>query len=248
MEAFIGLDLSLNHWAMVVQLPGWEIGDEESILGYFVTNVKKFTTTNSTATAHYLTKKAKGMDKDNYQIRRIQESLDHLLASLDDITVKNKQALTLYVAMEGYSYQSVSSSSAQSAELAGHVKMNLFSRWNASLPTYLRIHDPRSVKMFGTGNGNATKRMMYKEFSVSAPPVVQSLVPPALFVEKKKDIDGPGTDLVDAYYLSQMCKVEHFVRQGVYTLEKLPEAQRRIFLRVTKTNPVNLLARQYITV
>ena len=61
-----------------------------------------------------------------------------------------------------------------------------------------------------------------------------------------EDLDGPATDLADAYFLARMLYTELEVRTGRILLSQLDEGERRIFLRVTKAYPVNILDRQFI--
>ena len=64
---------------------------------------------------------------------------------------------------------------------------------------------------------------------------------------KPDDLDGPLTDIVDAYFLAKLIWIELQVRSGEICLKDLPEHQILTFNRVTKAYPVNLLARPFIT-
>jgi hypothetical protein len=136
------------------------------------------------------------------------------------------------------------------AEVAGLFKNTL---WDWATP--LRIHDPMSVKLWATGNAYAKKIEMRKSAEAEA-----FHLPDELFGVGTKfgnpivvgeshythDITGPGTDLVDAYHLACMARYEILVRRGLVSLDKLDDKKRRVFLRVTKKHPVNLLDRPFI--
>lgn len=100
----------------------------------------------------------------------------------------------------------------------------------------VRVHDPMSVKMFGAESGAADKDDM--EAGVKR---IWGWEPPSEYEGHVRE------DVIDAYVLAQMGRVEEMVRSGAVGLEDLRPRARELFLRVTKTYPVNLLARDYAT-
>ena len=106
----------------------------------------------------------------------------------------------------------------------------------------IRLHDPASVKIFATDKGNASKEEVRAavESSIVADPATKSVL------DKYPDDDDVMGDIIDALVLARMARTEAMVRLGVTTLKKLPPGPRRIFLRTTKTNPINLLDRDWI--
>ena len=234
----LGLDLSLNHFGLVV------LDQNGFVLGsWFLTDIKKYLSCAPVSFfENYLDLNKDLLDKDVFEERRIDFICD-LMVGLWEIDIVGNFS-NVYVSIEGYANSSLSNSVHQMAELTGILKYNIFYKQGAKL----RVHDPLSVKLFATGKGNCIKKDM-----VEAAKNCGYVVPDCLFTIKKTkkknkidDLDGPGTDLVDAYFLAKMLLRELEVRDGLVQLDQLPENERSIFLRVTKTYPVNLMARDFI--
>ncbi len=132
-----------------------------------------------------------------------------------------------YIAIEGYSYGSMKGQLVQLSEVSGIVKQLLMRMgWK------IRTHDPNSLKFWATGKGEANKPLMLNE---------------ALkHVHIAQEYHDVAYDIADAYFLMDMVKVELQVRKNPSLLDKLTERQKHIFLRVTESNPVNLLDRSFI--
>lgn len=64
--------------------------------------------------------------------------------------------------------------------------------------------------------------------------------------EEIEEYAGIATDLADAFFLARMLRTELMLRSGEEDLKDLPENERRIFLRVTKALPENVLSRPFI--
>lgn len=94
-----------------------------------------------------------------------------------------------------------------------------------------RTYDIPSIKIFATGMGNGNKDPMLLAYKLKGDGTL-------LIQDKAK---SPMSDMIDAHFIADMLRVELGVRAGVFKLQDLPEDQRRIFLRTTKGNPVNLL-------
>lgn len=109
----------------------------------------------------------------------------------------------------------------------------------------LRLHDPISVKMFATHDGTAQKDAVERavadrwdaDFShVNSPPSGKA----------KKENRETSEDLADAYTIAQMVWAEVQLRAGTIKLSDMHEKEVRVFNRITKTYPVNLLDREFI--
>jgi len=234
-----GLDISLDHGAVVT------LNEDGLILDYiYLTSTKKFFDVDPSHSV-LLSKRGKDESKDTFRLRRIDEVINApiFLAVQGD-------ASSSYFSIEGYSYASQSTSICQIAELTGYLKLLLFRGGGK-----IRIHAPTTVKQFATGKGNASK----KDVAVSALSnfdIPEGLIQRKTIKKKGKtklppeswweDYDGPVTDIADAYFLARMLYTELKLRSGEITLEKLSENERSQFLRVTKTYPVNILARSFI--
>jgi len=230
-----GLDLSLDHGGVVC------LNKDGSVLDYcFFTSIKKFLTIDPDH-AILLSKRGKEESKDTFRLRRMKEYLEKLMEFEHKVSTS---LFSSYYAIEGYSYLSQTTSICQIAELTGYLKYALFEGGGS-----IRIHDPLSVKLFATGIGNCSKKDIVKQarFNFNIP---EGLIKKVVKKSKKKGVqeefDGPGTDIADSYFLARMLYMELQVRQGSILLDQLSEGERRVFLRVTKAHPVNLLDRKFI--
>lgn len=144
---------------------------------------------------------------------------------VDSLAETNRQE-PVYVALEDYAYHAPQGSH-QAGESGGLVRLAVL---RAGLK--LRLHDPSTVKLATTGNGAADK-----EAVVAA-------------VTARSGLDftryGSATeDLADAWALARILWLEIELRSGRLSLDALPESERRVFLRVTKRHPVNVLDRDF---
>lgn len=229
-----GLDISLDHGGVVVLDESGEVVDYR-----YLTKVKKMADVDPDHSI-FLTKQGKDESKDIFRLRRMAEYLGGILNIQPTMCIHQ-----LYFSIEGYSYASKSTSICQIAELTGYIKQRLFLEGGM-----IRIHDPLTVKLFATGAGNCLKKDIIKQA------MLKFDIPEGLTKKKKtkkkktgdviEDLDGPATDLADAYFLAMMLYTELEVRAGRIYLSQLDEGKRRIFLRATTAYPVNILDRQFI--
>lgn len=239
-----GLDISLDHGGIVVLDDGGKVID----YNYFTT-VKKMADVDKDHSV-LLSKRGKDESKDTFRLRRMDEYLYELKnfeRGLSSITNAQRRPFQIssYYSIEGYSYASKSTSICQIAELTGYLKQKIFMGGGN-----IRIHDPLTVKLFATGKGNCMKKDVV-EAAMSGFNIPEGLIKKKQVRKKKgapkiEEFDGPATDLADAYFLANMLHTELQLRAGFVTLDKLSEKARRIFLRVTKAYPINLLDRGFI--
>jgi len=229
-----GLDISLDHSGLVV------LDSSGAIFNYnYFTTVKKLAEVDPNHSV-LLSKRGKDESKDTFRLRRMSEYLSKFLE------FERRTSLitpSIYFSIEGYSYNSKTTSICQIAELTGYLKNRIFEGED-----HIRIHDPLSVKLFAVGKGNCMKKDVVNKA------LMEFDIPEGLI--KKKQVDkkdgkieefaGPATDLADAYFLARMVYRELQLRRGEVTLKQLDEGERRIFLRVTKAHPVNVLDRPFI--
>lgn len=138
----------------------------------------------------------------------------------------------LYIALEDYALRAAQGSH-QLGEVGGIFKLCV----REALRARLRLHDPTTVKMFATGDGSADKdavREAVKEKWGASIPDWSVL---------KGDVEG---DLYDAVALAMLAKREVELRTGLVILRDLLPEERRVFVRVTTSHPVNLLDRPWI--
>jgi hypothetical protein len=145
-----------------------------------------------------------------------------------------------YIGLESYAYKGkkTGSNPYQIGEAAAifklHAKM-------AGLD--IRLHDPTAVKMFATDMGNASKEEVQAEAVKMAERDDCGLDLMRYPTDKDGGVRG---DVADAYVLAKMVQTEVEVRAGRIQLHELEGGPLRIYNRVTKTNPVNLLARPWL--
>jgi len=95
-----------------------------------------------------------------------------------------------------------------------------------------RAYDVQGVKIFATGRGDAEKADMVL--------ACRDKWEGRNFLEYGKT-DGAAGNVADAYVIAQLLRTELRIRAGEVKLEDLPESERRVFLRTTKQQPVNVL-------
>jgi Holliday junction resolvasome RuvABC endonuclease subunit len=112
-------------------------------------------------------------------------------------------------------------------EVGGVVRLEL---WRMNVP--FRVYDVQAVKMFTTGRGDAEKADMIL--------ACRDRWEGINFLEYGKT-EGAAGNAADAYSIAHLLRAEIRLRAGEISLEDLPEAERRVFLRTTKQRPVNVL-------
>lgn len=142
-----------------------------------------------------------------------------------------------FVAMEGYSYGS-KGNTFEIGQFTGSVKYELIKN---KIP--FRIYDPTTIKMYATGSGNADKLEMYQSFLSLNDDMFNIDKLPTVYISKGK---SPTSDIIDAYFICCLLLLELKLRKGFVTIKELPENDIKIFNRVTKENPVNILAQDFI--
>ena len=246
-KLYIGLDLSLNHWGLVA------LNHTSVVFESYLTDKKKYMNIYSQVSLKdgcrdqflHLPKK-QGEDRDGYIARRRGNLIGTLRSNLKALC-EDHYFNDVYVCLEGYAYSANTRSSYEIAEFIGCVKNWLY-RYNVKL----RIHDPLSVKMFATGGAKCLKKDMVLAAQDSGFKISDALIKKTTktisimkIKEEVEEYDGPGTDLADAYWLARMLRTEILVREGKIMLENLSDGKRRVFLRVSKAYPINLLDREF---
>jgi hypothetical protein len=149
---------------------------------------------------------------------------------------RNTLGLDTYVAVEDYGYNT-GHEAYGTGQVGGLLRTVIMDR---GCP--LRLHDPTSVKLWATGRGNADKVEVR-----NAVRDVHGVDFLAVGLSDTDSSDAAAGDLADAYVLARMALGEVHVRAGRRSLQDLTDGERRVFLRVTKTYPTNLLDRPWTT-
>lgn len=226
----LGMDISLNHGGII------ELGDGDISNFWYYTTLAG--SANSSSRGWRIDPKVfKSKDKLAICVARlawIEEFLKYI------ISVSKAE----YVGLEDYAY-SADRGSHQLGEAGGIARLACY---NAGLK--LRLHDPISTKMFVAHDGTCQKDMVQRavkqRWGIDFSPVDQ---PPKKATEKRpnpKQNKQTSEDLSDAYAISQLVWTEIQLRSGNLLMSDLHEKEVRVFNRVTKTYPINLLNREWI--
>lgn len=185
-------------------------------------------------------KKIESPDQFNARRKRVIEQV------LDTAICKVRMlfpSAEIYVCLEDYVYGS-HQMVYQTAEVGGLARHKLYME-----KCFIRYTDPGSLKIWATGNARANKKDII-DYAISCNANSIFGIEKCMKYEKKKGIvvDSAGilTDLADAFCLADMMKTELLVREGLLEMTDLTSQQRRIFIRTTKWQPVNILDREFI--
>lgn len=220
-SSYLGLDLSLNHAGAVV------VDTDGRVVDYrFVSDKKGAVQRNARHGIRAPQKATK--DAEQHQLDR----MNFHRRWISDVTLVSGAD---YVGLEGYAFAAVSNSSYQYGELGGLARYVLTRNG-----CKVRIHDPQSIKMWATGKGNAL-----------AADLLDAMPDAGVRDEWKAIEDGlkgqqAAEDLAVAYWIAHMVASEVLVRRGVKALVGFPEHRVRVFNRITKTYPANLLDREWL--
>jgi len=138
-----------------------------------------------------------------------------------------------YIAIEDYAYNAVGNVF-QIGEFVGTLKESLYLKGTIAM----RLYEPTVVKMYATGKGNSDKISMCDEYDKLSDGQLDLSVLP--------QYKSPKEDIVDAYYICKLLRLELQLRKGIVLPKDLKEHEIKIFNRCTKANPINILGRGFI--
>lgn len=237
----VGIDLSFSSTALVAL----NCRDGRVINRGYETTRKKFKDAYSSVLC--VQSRKKDQDVDQYIADRRDKVLSFIADFLDDVMPCDGRT---FVALEGYAFTLRSTRLLETAEVSGALRGELYSH---CIP--YRIYDPMSIKLFATGHGSAKKIEMVTTAVQAGFDVPASLLEEGMKFEQPlyinnepayKDVKGPGVDLSDAFHIATMLRTELMLRKGLVVLDRLKDHQRRVFLRTTKGNPVNMLEKPFV--
>ena len=133
----------------------------------------------------------------------------------------------VYIGVEDYALHAKGSTH-QIAEAGGILRIELTDHNRVRL----RRHDPMSVKLYTTGHGHADKGQVQAALRGDGHPW-DHLAPAVV------------EDLYDALAIARLVRAEVEVRAGRVLMSDLQDHERRVFNRVTKPYPVNILDRPW---
>ena len=218
----IGLDLSLNGSAGTVLAPG--TGKGRNVISHFLCSEKKGLCKTLAKKEEVMgvlhLQKPKGRMTEPVKVARLDSVLKFLVSHINSIK-------PTFVAIEDYAY-GAKGDQFHIGELTGAVKTYL---WRRGIP--FRMYDPKTIKKYGTGSGNADKADM----------LVACL---KKWKQDFMDYDKVKDNVADSFIIARLLELELDLRRGHYSLSDLTNKEREIFQRVTKTYPVNILERPFI--
>jgi Holliday junction resolvasome RuvABC endonuclease subunit len=218
-----GCDLSLGHGA-IVQLKGGKLDN--------------FWFWTEKAGIAKLGKKhgvrmelPKGLDGGTYDVLRLAWIHDFIETRIDAEAPD-------FIALEAYALGK-SFRAHQIGEVGGLARLLFLKK---SIP--FRLYDPLSVKMFAAHDGTADKTNMRWSVQRRWKCDFDRFNPPKT---GKKQTTETSEDLCDAMAIAQLVRLEALLRAGKRALADLKhDKDRRVFLRTTKAEPVNILGRDWI--
>ena len=216
----LGVDQSLNGMAAALVI------EHEFRACRYITKVKSQSKMNKTDGTHLVF----GTD-DTSKIERLEIVTQLFESWLDELKPD-------YVALEDYAF---AMARLPTAELGGALKLILYRR---NIP--FTLYDPKTVKLFATGNGAAEKdevtKAVEKRFNISLAGAAGKNS------KTKQRTFGKGSDgdIADAAVIADILCTELDLRAGTVKLVNLPESERRVFNRVTKTRPENILSTPFV--
>lgn len=146
-----------------------------------------------------------------------------------------------FVGVEGYALKAKTNSGYQIGELGGIARVAM---WSLGIP--YRVHDPLSVKFFAVGDGSAKPDDLFFALPQDLQDIFSNFDLPKAKKAKKQNTQT-SRDLGVAYWVAKMIQTEAGLRDGSVLMGDLDPSQIRAFNRVTKSNPVNILAKDWIS-
>jgi len=239
-----GFDISLEHWGItcISSNTGNLIGSWSSYTTpkWVVDTISEIKYTGIQSPI-----KKENEQKAPFTQRRIHTAVERIQclikSILFDYSVIGYEKDDFFISIEGYSYQSQTTSICQIAELTGTLKHKLL-----EMGAKIRVHDPSTLKQFGANLGNAKKIQMLDAARTKGFLVPDSIIKPVKKAGIFIDVDGPGTDIIDAWFLAHMLYMELQLRDGRIIIDELDKIKQKIFRRISTYYPVDLMHRTFI--
>lgn len=141
-----------------------------------------------------------------------------------------------YIAIENYSFGS-DTMSFHIGEFTGLIKMMLYLNNKK-----IRLYDIISIKKYATSKGTASKLEIINNYRSN-----NCLSFDNNFIDRMIGPSyNPLSDIIDAYYITDLLYNEIRLRKGVINLKDLDENKIWIFNRVTKNQKENILSTNFI--
>ena len=218
----LGADISMNHGAFV-QLNAGKLDSYN-----FVTDRQKVAKISTKHGTHMFATKLKDMhERGVVRLGFWSTYLASVLGGAAD-----------YVGVEDYAYR-IPMNAHQLGEVGGLFRLKAWLRHKK-----VRFHDPGSVKMFAAHDGTADKKEV-AYFVQERWPETEEFRRYS-YSRGKTDYTVVEEDLCDAFAVAQLVWLEVQLRRGDVVMRDLHEKEIKVFNRVTKQWPVNILGRGWV--
>lgn len=227
----LGLDVSLNHGAGV-ELTNGKIND------FFYYTDKAGSANQSKRGTRIPPEIYKSKDKQMISVCRLAWLREYLREK-----ITNRR--TDYIGLEDYAIRAEHGSH-YLGEIGGIARLLAYESGSK-----VRLHDPTTVKMFtahdGTCGKDAITRAANRRWGIDFSSLDQPCPKPTNKNPYPVRNSQTSEDLCDAYAIAYMVWTEWRLRNGIIQLSDLHEKEIRVFNRTTKTYPINLLNREWIS-
>ncbi len=218
-----GCDLSLGHGA-IVQLVNGKLDN----FWYWTEKVGVAKLGKEHGTRFVF---PKGLDGSTFEVMRLA-SIHDFIARLIKKEKPDFAALEAYALGKAYRAHQI-------GEVGGMARLLFWQR-----DVKFRLYDPSSVKMYATHDGTADKTNMRWTVQRRWKVDFDRFIPPT--TGKNQDT-VTAEDLCDATAIAHLVRLEARLRAGKLQLSDLKhDKERRVFMRTTKAEPVNILGRDWI--
>lgn len=213
----IGLDLSSSHFGMVIMEADGKL--DEDIPWKAIVPLKKQEIDDFSCR---VPQRKKGESKNNFDARRRDFMFCAFEMLYRDCCLE--YLIPVFINIEDYAYNAKNSQGMTGiAEITGIIKQYLY---DGDVP--LRLTAPTKLKKFATGRGNAGKRVMIESIDKN-----RFDIPKKLYAyDAQGNLEGPATDLADAFWLAEILRVEMLIREGRMKLEDLNVKQQEALTEV----------------
>ncbi|MDD5651324.1 MAG: hypothetical protein PHF86_13075 [Candidatus Nanoarchaeia archaeon] len=229
--AVIGIDASLNHTGVVM------IDQDKGNIIDLSYIAEKKSDLRPKFNCAYFSKpngKTKSNNSENWSMLRYRLNKQWFSKTLKKLRCKGK---ITHAIIEGYAYNAASR---PIFETGGWGELIRYILLVNHIP--YRVVDPMSLRSFSGAyleKGREDKKYVMYKTALQEQPIIKQ------FPVNINEMVGPGSDIADAYLAARMLLCELKLRKGLIMLSQIPEHERRVYIRVTKSNPVNILDQDF---
>lgn len=110
----------------------------------------------------------------------------------------------------------------------------------------IRLYPPNHIKLFATGSGNADKLEMEDAFDALTNKERKGMDVTCLPTLHEQKNGNPIDNIIDAFWVSELLRIELQLRSGILMLRELPEHHIKVFNRISKICPYGILNQPFL--